>query len=82
MVACGSRFITGLPTHYNAILKPAVYRSSPILLETELSLNWHFLHHFFEMANQWMPLKDMPNLKGKIAVVTGGKYATISKLPR
>ncbi|KAK1538821.1 short-chain dehydrogenase/reductase family Oxidoreductase [Colletotrichum costaricense] len=24
------------------------------------------------MANQWMPLKDMPNLKGKIAVVTGG----------
>ncbi|KXH32606.1 short-chain dehydrogenase/reductase family Oxidoreductase [Colletotrichum simmondsii] len=24
------------------------------------------------MANQWMPLKDMPNLKGKIVVVTGG----------
>ncbi|KAI3539645.1 short-chain dehydrogenase/reductase family Oxidoreductase [Colletotrichum abscissum] len=34
------------------------------------------------MANQWMPLKDMPNLKGKIAVVTGGKYATISKSPK
>jgi hypothetical protein len=26
------------------------------------------------MASSWDPEKDMPNLEGKVAVVTGGKY--------